>query len=155
MKIEFNKSIAIDADPDKVWSVNSKEFVDIYKWSRNVKSSRAMLGKPVGDCDVAGRICEVPGFGEVHEKLLNFSNEKRALTLIVEKGLPFFIKNSRFETQVNPTGDGGSEFKLYYEMDVSLFPGLILFPMLKAKLNRTVDEILDDLKEYSEREKSN
>lgn len=150
MKLEFNRFIDIHANPDRVWSVNSEHFSEIHLWSRNVEFSEPLPGRPVGDAKCAGRVCRIPGVGVVHEELSYFDNASRSLTLNVVKGLPFFVRNAEFNTRVVELSENRSRFEVNQIMEIMFFPGVLLFPMLKPKLGKAIDEILSDIKDFAE-----
>ncbi|MBL4684343.1 MAG: SRPBCC family protein [Nannocystaceae bacterium] len=150
LTIQQSDSIVINAPAQRVWEINGLGFADIGSWARNVLQSRATTGDALPGAPASGRICTVAGFGEVVETLQRFDPETRGITLTIEKGLPFFVRRSEFRSQVIALDATRSRFEVSQTMEISTFPGGLLFPLLRRKISSAVLSILEDLKVYAE-----
>ena len=142
--------IIINAPAQRVWEINGLGFTEIGLWSRGVQQSRPISGPPPSGAPARGRVCEVAGFGEIHETIHRFDAANRSITLTVDAGLPFFVKRSEFTSRVSVLSETQCRFEVSQTMEVSIFPGGLLLPILRRKIAKTVQTILDDLRIYAE-----
>ena len=79
MGIEVSKKATINVSADRLWSILADEFDKIGEWASGIDSSgpnpdAAILeGAPMG-----GRVCQVPGFGDIDETFTSFNAENRS-----------------------------------------------------------------------------
>lgn len=150
LTVERKDEIIINAPAQRVWEINGLGFADIGRWSRNVLKSRPTEGRPLAGAPVSGRICHVAGFGEIVETLRSFDPDARRFALTVDRGLPFFVKHSEFRSRVVALDAGRCRFEVAQTLEVTVFPGALLFPFLRLKIAAAVGSILADLKIYAE-----
>ncbi len=150
LRVEGSHQMTIDAPAARVWEINGTRFAEIGSWSRNVLQSAPTSGTPLQGAPSAGRACKVVGFGDVYETLTEFDPLNRRLALTVDEGLPFFVYKSVFESRVVPLDANSCRFEVSQWMEISVFPGALMMPLLNRKLNAAVESILGDLKFYAE-----
>lgn len=67
-------------------------------------------------------------------------------------GLPWFIKHAENRWEVHSLGADSSDVEARAEIEVSLFLGVFLAPLLKRQLGRIGVQTLEELKHYVERD---
>jgi hypothetical protein len=66
------------------------------------------------------------------------------------EGRPWFIKRAENQWVVRSLGLSSSEVEAQAEVEVSLFPGVLLAPLMKLQLGRTGVQTFEELKYYVE-----
>ncbi|MEM9133177.1 MAG: SRPBCC family protein [Actinomycetota bacterium] len=145
----IQKSIEIDVSADRLWQEAVDEFDQVAVWASVLDTSRANTEVPIPPgATVGGRVCDVPGFGQVRETFLDVDREARTL-LYEAEGLPTFVKKVINTWTVTPLGPERSRITMDINMETG-GAGRILTPMLGFQLRRQVDTTLDDLKVWLE-----
>jgi hypothetical protein len=153
MHIYFKDRIVINAPAAKVWRVLAHEFDTIGLWASAIPASRGLSEVPApAAAGVGARVCAtaVPGFGEIRETFTSYDEDAMHFAYKATEGRPWFIKQAANHWRVRALGPSTSEVEAWAEIEVSLFPGVLLAPLLKLQLGRTGAQTFDDLKYYVE-----
>ncbi len=146
--MKFSKQITVNASAEKVWDITGRDFANIGLWSTAVSHSVANEKlDSVNNSPVGGRICET-SFGKISEEFTAYDDDKKTFSF---KGV---FDSKMFDSVVNTTeltsiDENTTEVKMTPNVELS-FIGTLMSPMIKMKLSKTMDEILDDLKYYVE-----
>lgn len=146
--MQFQKSIQIDADADRVWKVVAHDFDRVGEWSSAVQSSGVNpdAETPEG-ATVGGRVCATD-FGDLKETFTAYDEAGRRFTFVVT-GMPSFITHAQNTVAVRALPGGGAEASLNIEMETNAV-GKVMGPMFAIKLRNTLDSFLGELKAYVE-----
>jgi len=146
--MKFSKQITVNASAEKVWDITGRDFANIGVWSTAVSHSVAndKLAS-VNNSPVGGRLCET-SFGKISEEFTAYDDDKKTFSF---KGV---FDSKMFKSVINTTeltsiDENTTEVKITPNVELS-FIGTLMSPMIKMKLSKTMDEILDDLKYYVE-----
>lgn len=148
MKIQ--SQLEIDAPAETVWYIVAHQFEQIGEWASNIASSArnndAIIPK---GADVGGRVCEVPGMGQIKETFTHFDNKKMSYTYIAGGG-PFFMRsasNSWTVTAVNP-----NQSMVHFDAELIIKPPfrILLSLPIRWQINRLLRETTEELKFYIE-----
>jgi len=146
--MKFTKQVTINAPADKVWEVLARDFADTGTWATAVSSSVAHKDvAPVNNSHVGGRVCQTD-FGEVNEDFTAYDDQNKTFSYkgdIKSK----ILKNVTNSAEVISQDENTTLVKITPEIGLS-FIGMFMAPMLKMKLSKLTDEVLDDLKYYVE-----
>ena len=146
--MQFQKSIQIDADADRVWQIVAHEFDRVGEWSSAVQSSGVNEEAAVPEgATVGGRVC-VTDFGDLTETFTAYDEQNRTFTFQVT-GMPSFITLAQNTVEVNPTGPNRSEVSLNIRMETNSV-GKVMGPMFAIKLKNTLNTFLGELKAFAE-----
>ncbi len=147
--MELKKAISIKVDADKVWEIVAHDFANVGLWSSAVVSSGPNPDATTPDgATVGGRVCDVPGIGDLKETFTKYSEKNKQFTFVVT-GMPSFITLAQNTVRVRSVGPGSSEVSLHIQMETSAV-GKIMGPMFSIKLKSTLNSFLDELKAYAE-----
>lgn len=147
--MQFQKSIEINATADETWKVVAHDFDRVGEWSSAVASSRPNTAVATPDgAAVGGRVCATPGFGDLNETFTSYSESGKNFTFQVS-GMPSFIKLAQNHVVVKPLGANRSEVSLHITMNTNAV-GKLMGPMFAVKLKSTLNNFLDELKDYVE-----
>lgn len=147
--MQIQKSMTINADSDSVWDIVAHQFDRVGEWSTAVASSSPNPNAVAPDgAMVGGRVCDVPGFGDIKETFTAYSEKNKQYTFAVD-GMPSFITLAQNTVTVRPISASKSEVSLKIEMQTNAI-GKVMGPMFRIKLSSTVDGFLADLKVYAE-----
>jgi hypothetical protein len=146
--MEFTLSKIIEGPVDQVWQTVAHEFADISTWSSAVAASTAAEVVPLEGVPVGGRVCSVPGFGDLTETITSYSEADTSLGFEVT-GMPSFVTLARNNLQVRPLGANRSEVTAQIRMETNVI-GKAMGPMFALKLKKTLRTLLDELAEYVE-----
>jgi hypothetical protein len=154
MYIHFKDHILINAPATKVWRILAHEFDTIGDWASAIPTSQgiAELPAPPG-APVGARVCStaVPGFGQIRETFTSYDDQGMSFSYEATEGRPWFIKHAENHWVVRSLGPSTSEVEARAEVEVSLFPGVFLAPLMRFQLGRTGIQTFEELKHYVER----
>ena len=147
--MQLQKTLRVNRDADHVWGIVAHEFEKVGEWSSGVVSSgeNTEAIAPEG-AHVGGRVCDVPGIGDLKETFTAYSEENKRFTFEVT-GMPSFITKAQNTVTVKPAGANASEVSLNILMETNAI-GKIMGPMFKIRLTSTLNTFLDELKDYAE-----
>lgn len=146
--MNFSKQITVNVPANKVWDITGHDFANIGEWATAVSHSEAIDKLPsVNNSPVGGRLCDTT-LGQVSEEFTSYDEAKKTFSF---KGVfdSVMFKSIVNTTKVTKIDDNTSEVKISPAIELSML-GTIMSPMIKMKLNKTIDELLNDLKYYAE-----
>lgn len=147
--MQLQNSITIGRDADQVWEIVAHRFAEVGEWSSAVTFSGNNPRAPIPDgASVGGRVCSVPGIGELEETFIAYSEEGKQFTFAAT-GLPSYISLAQNTVTVRPTANGSSEVSLDIHMETTAI-GRVMGPMFKIRLRNTLNTYLAELKAYAE-----
>ncbi len=147
--MQLKNTVAVNADADRLWSIVAHDFDKVGEWSSAVASSGPNPDAPTPDgALVGGRVCDVPGFGDLKETFTAYDESRKQFTFRVT-GMPSFITLAQNTVAVRPTGNNKSEVSLNIQMETNAI-GKVMGPMFKVKLRNTINLFLEELKVYAE-----
>ena len=138
------KEISIRESVENSWEILGNQFGEIDKWSSFISHSE--LSGKVGIGVV--RSIENPD-GNVKQKMTSFNPEKHSLSYKPIAGIPFFAKGLNVKWSL--FNEQGNNSKLTVDFEV-MFKGIggILSPIVKKKLGKVIDGLLEEFKYYVE-----
>ena len=139
------KELKIDKPIEDVWEVLGNQFGAIDKWSSLIKQSE--VSNPILSIGVV-RSTETTG-GPTKQEVTAFNPEQHLLSYKAIAGAPFFAKAINAKWSLTNNQDAST--KLILDFDVK-FKGIagILSPIVRKKLGKVGDELLEDFKFYVE-----
>ncbi len=155
MYLHLSGHTTIHAPAQKVWHILAHEFSTIGHWASAIPASQAVpdLPAPAG-AEVGGRVCAtaVPGFADIQETFTLYDESSMHFAYQATEGRPWFLKQAENHWVVRALGPESSEVETRAEIDLPLFPGLFLAPLLKLQMGRVGARSLEELKYYVERD---
>jgi uncharacterized protein YndB with AHSA1/START domain len=155
MHLQLKSRMTISAPAEKVWRVLAHEFDTIGQWTSAIPASQAVsdLLTPTG-AQVGGRVCAtaVRGFADVQETFTYYDEPSMRFAYQATEGRPWFLKHAENHWAVHSLGPHTSLVEVQAEIDMGLFPGLFLAPLLKLHMGRVGAQSLEELKYYVERD---
>ncbi len=155
MHIQLKGHITINASAKKVWRVLAHDFGNIGQWASAIPASQAVPDLPAPEgAAVGGRVCStaVPGFGDVQEQFTYYEEQSMRFGYKATEGRPAFLKHAENHWVVRSLGPTTSVVEARAEIDVRLFPGWFLAPLLKLQMGRAGVQLFEELKYYVERD---
>lgn len=117
--------------------------------------SRPLTARPIsrhqqeqrweGGCATA-----VPGFAAIQETFTSYDESSMHFAYQATEGRPWFLKRAENHWIVRALGPETCEVETRAEIDLPLFPGLLLAPLLKLQMGRVGVRTLEELKYYLE-----
>ena len=152
MGIEVSKKATFNVSADRLWSILADEFDKVGEWASGIDSSGpnpsavALEGAPMG-----GRVCQVPGFGDIDETFTSFNAENRSFAFAATATkIPSFVNNLTNHTSVKALGSEKSELQLKLTADTDGIRGAIVKPLMARKFSTAIDLVIEDLRVYAE-----
>jgi carbon monoxide dehydrogenase subunit G len=146
--MQFQKTVRINADSDRVWEVVAHDFANVGEWSSAVQSSGPNLEADIPEgAEVGGRVCATD-FGDLKETFTHYDETGKTFTFEVT-GMPSFITLARNRVVVTPAGPSSTDVSLNITMETNTI-GKVMGPMFAIKLKATLNGFLDELKAYLE-----
>ncbi|NAY91754.1 hypothetical protein GTQ34_07485 [Muricauda sp. JGD-17] len=146
MRIE--KSKRIDAPIQKAWSILGHDFANPHKWASPVNHSQPE-GFEENQMRCNERSCTTE-MGNIRERLIAYSDDDHSLKLEVTEGLPFFMKT--ITNRFNLIASSGEQTDVHIELEMipKGLMGFLMVPLMKYKMSKMWDDILDDFAYYVE-----
>ncbi|MEM9562392.1 MAG: SRPBCC family protein [Actinomycetota bacterium] len=147
--MQFEKSIEVDVDAERLWEVVAHDFDRVGEWSSAVNASAANPEAiaPEG-ATVGGRVCDTT-FGDIQETFVDYDESAKRFVFRAT-GLPSYITLAQNTVEVVPVAAGRSSVSLSIRMETNVV-GKVMGPMFAIKLKNTLDTFLVELKDFVER----
>ena len=149
---EVNKEMVVNVSADKLWEMIGPGFIDVYKWSSNVDHAEGSGNSEFEGAVCSERFCDVnvKGFSKISEKLIKYNEKNMNLAYEVVDGMPGFITLAKNDWTVVPVGDNQAKLVMKAEFGSKGLMGTIMNGMMKKKMIKTIDTVLNDAKIYAE-----
>lgn len=146
----ITKEITINSTIDKAWKALGPEFADAYKWASSIKHSQANDNISFNGSTCSERGCDVSGIGSIKEKILEYSGTEYVLSYEVYEGMPKMVRYMTNHWKLTPIGNGKVKLEMRMEMKIGGFMGWTMKGMMKKKMSKTADDIIEEFKYYVE-----
>jgi hypothetical protein len=147
--MQFQKSIDVNVDADRLWEIVAHDFDRVGEWSSAVQASGVNPEAAVPEgATVGGRVCATD-FGDLKETFTAYDESAKRFTFTVT-GMPSFITLAQNTVAVTAAGPERSEVSLNIQMETNAV-GKVMGPLFAIKLKNTLDSFLTELKDYAER----
>jgi hypothetical protein len=156
MHLQLKGQIRINAPAQNVWHILAHEFSTVGQWASSIPESQAISDIPAPEgAAVGGRVCAtaVPGFAAVRETFTYYDEQSMRFGYEPAEGRPWFIKQAENHWAVHSLGPRTSLVESRAEIDVGLFPGVLLAPLLKLFMGRVGAQFFEELKFYAEQDR--
>jgi hypothetical protein len=147
----ITQEIIINASIEKAWTVLGPQFADANKWATSIKHSQANNSDSFNGSTCSERGCDISGFGEVREKILEYSNADRVLSYEVIDGLPGMVSFMSNYWKLTETADGKTKLLMRMEMKTKGMMGAMMKGMMKKKMTKMSAEVAEEFKYYVEK----
>ena len=141
------KELVISKPIENVWEILGNQFGEIDKWASIINHSKLDGHLGVGVI----RSTETTG-GPTKQELTSFNPEQYSLSYKAIAGTPFFAKSITAKWTLVKNQNNNTKLVLDFQVGFKGIGG-ILTPIVKKKLGKIGNEILQDLKYYVENEK--
>ncbi len=137
--IDVSMSARIAAPPEKVWEVLA-DYPNVYQWVPYIKHSRATTAHTSGIG--AGRACQIPGFGETDERVIEWDEGRSFRYEIQSSGGPIKRASNRWTVRKEA---GGSLVQVDFEGEMrygplgALMARIMVGPMMKRMIGQALD----------------
>ena len=145
MKIHFEREVTLNVPASKAWEILGRNYENIGDWATVIPES-APRNTRTGELE--GRTCS-SSYGDVKEIITNWNEEKMTYSYEAD-GLPAMFKKGGNVWSVTPLGANQSKVSMVLDMEMAAIPGLLMGWMIKPKMSKDMDGLMDDLKHYAE-----
>ncbi|MEQ9300491.1 MAG: SRPBCC family protein [Cyclobacteriaceae bacterium] len=145
MKFEIKKEIAINAPASKVWKVLADDYQHIGNWATMVPQSEAETDDKGELC---GRVC-TSTMGPLTERISTWNEEEKSLSYELV-GMPAMFKEGSNSWRVKALGEDKSMVYMHGKAGLSSLAGFFMGWMIKSKMSKDMDGLIEDLKYYVE-----
>ena len=153
MHIQIKGQITIDTPAEKVWQIVAHDFEHIGNWASAIPTSFKNSDTPtIKDAPVEGRICtnSVAGFDDIQETFTHYNEEAMTFSYKATKGTPSFMQKAENNWAVQAIDANQCIVEARGEINVQVFPGLVIIPFLKWQMNRLSKQTMAELKYFAE-----
>ena len=146
--MKIMKSLIINKPIDDVWEVLGNQFNKIDQWASLILKSNVSGNPTLAGVDYSIRDTQTTS-GPTQQKLTAFDAKNFKIAYKATAGTPPFFKSVNAAWSLSKNGATSTQLILDFEVK---FKGLffILAPLVKIKLSKVGDELMDDLKYYVE-----
>ena len=149
---ELEKEIVINVPAEELWEMVGPGFEEVYKWSSNVDHSEGSGTSLFEGATCSERACNVnvKGFSKINETLTKYDQNQMVLAYEVNDGMPGFVTKAANEWTVIPVNDYQSKLVMKAVFGSKGLMGTLMNGMMKKKMSKTLDTVLQDAKIYAE-----
>jgi hypothetical protein len=147
--MKINKELSIGKPVEEVWEVLGNQFGEIDKWASLIHHSEVSGEASLPGVSYSVRSTDTAG-GPTKQELTSFNPGQYSLSYKAIAGTPFFFKAVRAKWSLAKKDDDSTKLDLDFEVEFKGLIGVILSPIIKIKLGKVGDELLDDFKYYLE-----
>ncbi len=148
--IIIQKEIIINAHINDVWEVLGPQFEDAYKWASVIKHSEARDQNSFNGSTCSERGCDVSGMGSIKERLTQYSETNHILAYEVYEGMPKMMKATKNTWKLIDLDNGKTKLIMKLEAKTGGFMGWMMKPMMKMKLKKMANKVVEEFKFYVE-----
>lgn len=142
------KQLTINKPIEKVWEILGTQFGEIDKWASFIHRSEMSGESTIPGISHSIRSTETTG-GPTKQELTAFDPDKHTIAYKAIAGSPGFFKSVHAEWSLVKKDDNITGLTLDFEVQFKGV-GFLLTPVVKMKLGKVGDELLDDFKFYVE-----
>ena len=142
------KQLIINKPIEAVWEVLGNQFGEIDKWASLIHQSEMSGQSSIPGVAHSIRSTETTG-GPTKQELTAFNSDKHTIAYKAIAGTPGFFKSVDAEWSLIKKEDNITGLTLDFEVQFKGL-GILLSPIVKMKLGKVGDELLDDFKYYVE-----
>ena len=148
--IEIKHQLTVNAPIDEVWRVLALEFTRVGDWASGIAQSKLNpnVVAPEG-AEVGGRVCSVPGFGDLAEAFTAYDPDNYTFSYEAIEGMPFFVKTAGNTWSLTAQGNQ-TIVNMHLIAEVNVFSGMLMAPMMRRKFDQSGRDTIEDLKYYVE-----
>ena len=149
---EVQKEITINVPASELWDMVGPGFEDVHVWASSVNHSEGSGSPEFSGATCSERTCKVNlgGFDQISEKLYKYDEATMNLAYEVNSGMPKFVTRAANDWKVVAIDENTSKLVMNAEFETKGFMGGLMRGMMKSKMNRTLEDILNDAKIYAE-----
>ena len=151
--MQIKKSITVDQSMEKVWQIMATDYTKVGEWTSEiaVSENNDEVKTKLEDAPAGGRVCTAPGFGDVKETITHFDESKKHFRYKADiSSMPFFVKGIANTWSFRSLGPKKTEVNMKLDLDLNAFPGALMAPLMRVKMSKTANTILEELKYYAE-----
>jgi hypothetical protein len=145
----INKVLLINRPANEVWEVLGPQFGEIDKWSSLIHKSEVSGEAKLTGVSYSVRNTETTQ-GPTKQELTSFDPNNYTLSYKAIAGIPFFIKNIHAKWSLKEINSKETKLILDMNIETAGLIGMVLTPVVKLKLSKLANELLDDFKYYVE-----
>ena len=148
--MKITSQLTINAPIARVWKILAYDFATIGDWASGVEKSIINLKANVPEgATVGGRICQVPGFGDIIESFVHYDEDNKTYTYEAT-GMPFFVSKA-FNTWRTRAIDAETTY-VEFEADMQMMPviGAVMSIPMRSQLTTILDNATEELKYFAE-----
>ena len=145
------KNLTIDKPIADVWDVLANKFGEIDLWSSLITDSKLSGEATLETVDYSIRSTQTTA-GPTQQQLTEFDPQNFTIAYKAISGTPPFFKSVNAKWILNKKDENSTYLTLDFEVKFKNIT-FILAPLVKIKLGKVGDVLLDDLKYYVENEK--
>ena len=142
------KQLTINKPIEDVWDVLGNQFGEIDKWASLIHQSEMSGESTIPGMLHSIRSTETTG-GPTKQELTVFNADEYTIAYKAIAGTPGFFKSVNAEWSLVEKDDNITGLTLDFEVQFKGL-GILLSPVVKMKLGKVGDELLDDFKFYVE-----
>ncbi len=145
----LNRKTTINKSIMDVWEVLGNQFGEISNWSSLISESKVYGDSKLGGLTYSKRETNTTR-GITVQEMTSFNPEQYSLSYKALSGTPFFIKSTNAEWVLSKLNEGSTQLNMSVDIQTKGILGFILSPIVKIKLGKLGDELVDDFKYFLE-----
>ncbi len=144
----IEREVIVNQNINEAWKVLGTDFANADKWASAIKHSEGK-GAGFNGASCSERGCET-SMGGLKEKITTYSDKDYSLSYNVYEGMPSMVKKAANNWSLTPHGQNKAKLNMRMEMEIGGFMGTLMKPMMKMKLGKMGNELVEEFKYYVE-----
>ena len=145
------KELSISKPVEEVWEILGNQFGEIDNWASLISHSEVSGEAKLPGVNYSIRSTKTTQ-GDSQEELTGFNPDKHEISYKSISGTPAIIKQVRAHWSLKEEGTNKTQLRLDFTAEMKGL-GFILAPIVKIKMGKVGDVLLDDFKYYVEKGK--
>ena len=147
--MNIKKKITINKSIEDVWEVLGNQFGEISIWSSLISESKVYGDSKLAGLNFSKRETNTSQ-GITVQEMTSFNPEQYTLSYKALSGTPSFIKSTNAKWFLSKLNEGSTQLNINIDIQTKGILGFILSPIVKIKLGKLGDDLVDDLKYFLE-----
>ena len=142
------KKLLIAKPVEEVWEVLGNQFGEIDRWASLISHSEVSGVPKLPGVDYSIRSTKTTS-GDTQQELTGFNPQKHSISYKSISGTPAIIKQVNAHWRLENSGENSTHLVLDFTVEMKGM-GFLVTPLVKIKMGKVGDVLLDDFKYYLE-----